>query len=58
MNNILQSLFIAFALIGVGHTFILIICNINKEIERKINIKYELGIVILIIGVILLDSFR
>ena len=49
MTHFLQTIFIAFALIGIGHTFILIIYNIQKEHTREINIKYELAVILFLL---------
>lgn len=49
MSHFLQTMFVAFALIGIGHTLILILYNLNKKITRNIDIKYELAVILLIL---------
>lgn len=49
MTHFFQIIFIAFAFIGIGHTLILILYNVNNKLTRIIDIKYELAIIIVII---------
>jgi hypothetical protein len=49
MTHLFQNIFIAFALIGFGHTLILVIYNIGKENRREINIKYELAFILFLL---------
>lgn len=43
-----QTIFMCFALVGIWHTFVLILCSTQSKEEWKIGVKYELaGILVL-----------
>ncbi len=44
MTNLLQGVIFGFAFIGIGHTLILILVNIQSKNEWKIDVKHELAI--------------
>ena len=49
MSQVIQNIFIFFSLIGISHTFILILSNIQDKNDFRLSVKQELvglGIII------------
>ena len=56
MAHLLQMLLIGFALVGIGHTLILVLCNIQEKEVWSIDTKYELSGILLLLVVLTLGS--
>ena len=46
MNHLIQTVFIFFSFVGIWHTFVLILSNMQNKEEFKIDVKYELAVVL------------
>lgn len=57
MSNFLQVIFTFFALVGIWHTAVLILCSVQNKEEFKIGVKLELAGILLLFVLFLLYSF-
>lgn len=46
MSHWVQVIFIFFAFVGIWHTFILILSNIQNKETFQIDVKYELAVIL------------